>query len=57
MLEADKKLLRESGKACSWFGSYGIVPHSVQMIGAQNIVEIDVAYGYHVDFFALTYII
>lgn len=50
MLEADKKLLQENRKVCSWFGSYGIVPHLAQMIGAQNIVEIGVAYGYHADF-------
>jgi len=40
MLDADKILLQENKKSCSWFGSYGIVTHLAQMVGAQNIVEI-----------------
>ena len=50
MLNQDQIALEENKKTCTWFGSYGIVPHLAQMVGAQNIVEIGVAYGYHADF-------
>ena len=50
MLDQDRIKLEENKKTCSWFGSYGIVPHLAQMVGASNILEIGVAYGYHADF-------
>ena len=46
----DQIMLEENKQTCSWFGSYGIVPHLAQMISARNIIEIGVAYGYHADF-------
>jgi predicted O-methyltransferase YrrM len=50
MLEADKKLIEDNKRTCSWFGSYGIVPHLAEMVSAKSILEIGVAYGYHADF-------
>ena len=50
MLEVDQILLEKNKQTCTWFGSYGIVPHLAQIAQAQNIVEIGVAYGYHADF-------
>ena len=50
MQDQDQIALEENKKTCTWFGSYGIVPHLAEMIGAQNIIEIGVAYGYHADF-------
>jgi predicted O-methyltransferase YrrM len=50
MLAADKKLVELNKQNCSWFGSYGIVPHLANMVSAKNILEIGVAYGYHADF-------
>ena len=50
MLDQDRIRLEENKKTCSWFGAYGIVPHLAQMVGAENILEIGVAYGYHADF-------
>ncbi|OWS70099.1 class I SAM-dependent methyltransferase [Polynucleobacter campilacus] len=50
MLEADKKLIEDNKQTCSWFGSYGIVPHLAEMVDAKTILEIGVAYGYHADF-------
>ncbi len=54
MLQQDLITLEENKKTCSWFGSYGIVPHLANMVGAQNILEIGVAYGYHADFMCST---
>ena len=50
MIDQDRVTLEENKKTCSWFGSYGIVPHLAQMVDAENILEIGVAYGYHADF-------
>ena len=50
MTDQDRATLEENKKTCSWFGSYGIVPHLAQMVEAENILEIGVAYGYHADF-------
>lgn len=50
MLELDKKLIEENKQSCSWFGSYGIITHLAEMVGAKSILEIGVAYGYHADF-------
>ena len=50
MLDQDQISLEENKKTCSWFGSYGIVPHLAQLVQANNILEIGVAYGYHADF-------
>ena len=50
MIEQDQVTLEKNKSTCSWFGSYGIVPHLAQMVRASNILEIGVAYGYHADF-------
>jgi predicted O-methyltransferase YrrM len=50
MLDQDRVILETNKKTCSWFGSYGIVPHLAQLVEAKNILEIGVAYGYHADF-------
>jgi predicted O-methyltransferase YrrM len=50
MIEEDKARLEENKRTCSWFGSYGIVPHLIEMVGAKKILEIGVAYGYHADY-------
>ena len=54
MLDQDQIKLEENKKTCSWFGSYGIVPHLAQMVGASNILEIGVAYGYHAELLCTT---
>jgi len=50
MLEADKRLIEDNKRTCSWFGSYGIVPHLAEMVDTKSILEIGVVYGYHADF-------
>lgn len=50
MIQQDKARLEENKKTCTWFGSYGIVPHLAELVGAKKILEIGVAYGYHADF-------
>jgi predicted O-methyltransferase YrrM len=50
MLNQDQITLENNKQTCSWFGSYGIIPHLAGMVNAENILEIGVAYGYHADF-------
>ncbi|MBU3591455.1 hypothetical protein ICN11_05410 [Polynucleobacter sp. 78F-HAINBA] len=50
MLNQDQIALEKNKQACSWFGSYGIVPHLAGVVNAKKILEIGVAYGYHADF-------
>lgn len=50
MLNQDLIALEKNKQTCSWFGSYGIVPHLAEMVNAKKILEIGVAYGYHADF-------
>lgn len=50
MLNQDQIALEKNKQNCSWFASYGIVPHLAEMVNAERILEIGVAYGYHADF-------
>lgn len=50
MLDQDQIALEKNKQTCTWFGSYGIVPHLAGMVDAKKILEIGVAYGYHADF-------
>jgi len=44
VLDQDQFIL-EKKETCTWFRSYGIVPHLAELVRAQNVKEIGVAYG------------
>ena len=49
MLENDFIALETNKRYCSWFTTYGIVPHLIQLSGSRSVLEIGVAYGYHAE--------
>lgn len=50
MIESDFMAIEMNKSSCSWFSTYGIVPHLIQLSGSKSILEVGVAYGYHAEF-------
>lgn len=50
MIEKDVQLIQHQRVNCSWPVSYGLVTDLAKSIGAKNILEVGVAYGYHAEY-------
>jgi predicted O-methyltransferase YrrM len=49
-IEEDNAIVEGNKVNCSWFISYGMVSHLIELTQAKSVVEIGVAYGYHAEF-------